>query len=100
MNRGCYGQAYVRSVRYAGARDRTGAADHARGTTQRLSGEPPCFGDLTGDGRVDLADLVILPANFATPSDALPEDGDLDGDGDVDLTDLALMLSEFGTICG
>lgn len=58
-----------------------------------------CSGDLNGDGNIDLTDLAILLSNFATPSDALPEDGDLDGDGDVDLSDLAVMLSVFATVC-
>lgn len=58
-----------------------------------------CVGDLDEDGQIDLADLAILLANFATPADANPEDGDLDLDGDIDLTDLALLLSVFATFC-
>ena len=62
--------------------------------------EAECVGDLTGDRRVDLADLVIQLGKYATQSGALPEDGDVDGDGDVDLSDLAQMLSVFGAVCG
>ena len=58
-----------------------------------------CVGDINFDGQIDLADLTIQLANFATPSGASYEDGDLDGDGDVDLSDLAFMLSVFATFC-
>ncbi len=60
---------------------------------------PECFGDLDGDGDVDLADLAILLANYGTTSGAIYEDGDLDGDGDVDLADLAALLAVYGTTC-
>ena len=50
-----------------------------------LLDEAACVGDLTGDGRVDLQDLVIQLGNYATRSGASPEDGDLDGDGDQDV---------------
>jgi hypothetical protein len=60
---------------------------------------PFCFGDLDGDGDVDLSDLAQLLANYGTPSGAEYEDGDLDGDEDVDLTDLAALLAVYGTTC-
>lgn len=62
-------------------------------------GQPPCVGDLDGDGVIGLADLSIMLGNYGTTSGATPSDGDLDGDGDVDLADLAVMLSLFGTFC-
>jgi hypothetical protein len=58
-----------------------------------------CFGDLDGDGDVDLTDLATLLANYGVTSGAAYEDGDLDGDGDVDLTDLAALLAVYGTTC-
>ncbi len=58
-----------------------------------------CFGDLDGDGDVDLADLAQLLANYGTTSGAVYEDGDLDDDGDVDLADLAALLAVYGTTC-
>jgi hypothetical protein len=59
----------------------------------------PCFGDLDGDGDVDLSDLSQLLAHYGTTSGAEYEDGDLDGDGDVDLADLAALLAVYGTNC-
>ena len=66
----------------------------------RITWQPPCPGDLTGDSAVDLTDLSILLGSFGTPAGALPEQGDIDGDGDVDLADLSALLSAFGVSCG
>ena len=59
----------------------------------------PCFGDLDGDGDIDLADLAQLLSNYGMTSGAVYEDGDLDEDGDVDLADLAALLAVYGTVC-
>lgn len=48
-------------------------------------------GDVNGDGVVNLADLNLVLANFATPG----TDGDANGDGVVDLADLNLVLANF-----
>ncbi len=61
--------------------------------------EPFCFGDLDGDGDVDLTDLAQLLAHYGMTEGAAYEDGDLDGDGDVDLSDLAALLAVYGTSC-
>lgn len=61
--------------------------------------QPPCTGDLNGDGNIGLSDLASLLANFGTPSGAAYEDGDLDGDGAVNLTDLSMLLTVFGSAC-
>jgi probable HAF family extracellular repeat protein len=52
-------------------------------------------GDLNGDGRVDLADLGILLADFGCmpPAQCV---GDIDRDGDTDLADLGILLANFG----
>ncbi len=62
-------------------------------------GAPPCFGDLDGDGDVDLGDLSQLLAHYGMTSGATYEDGDLDEDGDVDLSDLSALLAVYGTTC-
>ena len=54
------------------------------------------FGDLNGDGSVDLADLAALLGSYGETSGMSYEDGDLDGDGDVDLADLAALLGVYG----
>ena len=53
----------------------------------------PCLGDLDCSGRVDLADLGQLLANFGQL------DGDLNFDDNTDLIDLQLLLSRFGSRC-
>ena len=54
------------------------------------------LGDLNGDGRVDLADLGILLADFGCTAGPGNCPGDIDGDGDTDLGDLGILLSNFG----
>lgn len=53
-------------------------------------------GDLNGDGRVGLVDLVILQRSIGTLSGATPQQGDLDGNGTVDRADLARLVARFG----
>lgn len=57
----------------------------------------PCFGDLTGDGKVDQADLGLLLGDYGCTSGACV--GDLDKDGDTDQGDLGALLGVFGTVC-
>jgi hypothetical protein len=61
--------------------------------------EIDCFGDLNGDGLVDLNDLARLLSHYGMTAGAGYSDGDLDGDGDVDLTDLSQLLAVYGTVC-
>jgi hypothetical protein len=53
-------------------------------------------GDLNGDGRVGLRDLVTLRQHFGTTAGAQPADGDLDSDGDVDRADLMRLVENLG----
>jgi C1A family cysteine protease len=58
-----------------------------------------CFGDLTGDNQIDLADLGTMLANYGMTSGAVYADGDLDGNGTVDLSDLSELLARYGSSC-
>ena len=55
--------------------------------------DTPC-GDITGDGLVDVSDLLSLLAAFGSSAD-----GDVNADGATDVADLLLLLSSFGTAC-
>jgi len=57
---------------------------------------PALFGDLNGDGTVDLADLLILLSYWGPCEDPSDCPADLTGDGVVDLSDLLLILSNWG----
>ena len=61
--------------------------------------EPFCFGDLNGDGFINISDLAQLLGHYGMTSGAVYEDGDMDEDGDVDLSDLAALLSVYGHPC-
>ncbi len=56
--------------------------------------QPPCYGDLDGDGVIGQGDLGVLLAAYG-------EDwgGDLDWDGDTDQADLGALLSLYGEVC-
>jgi hypothetical protein len=77
----------------------TATATDADGSTSEFSacvtvvgGAMP--GDLNGDGRVDLDDLILLLTNYGCEAACA---GDADGDGDCDLDDLILVLSNYGS---
>ncbi|HEB61455.1 MAG TPA: hypothetical protein ENJ06_06490 [Phycisphaeraceae bacterium] len=55
---------------------------------------PPCPGDLNGDGQRDQADLGILLASYL-----INDGGDIDGDGDTDQADLGALLSVYLVPC-
>lgn len=52
-------------------------------------------GDITGDCRVTLDDLVLVLTTFGAPPGSFPR-GDVNLDGQVDLKDLAILLSHWG----
>lgn len=55
-----------------------------------------CEADITGDGFIDISDLLSLLAVFQeNTSDA----NDINNDGIVDITDLLSLLSQFDTTC-
>jgi hypothetical protein len=53
-------------------------------------------GDLNGDLRVDLVDVMLLQRHLGTASGASYADGDLNGDGSVTRADLAILAVNFG----
>lgn len=55
-----------------------------------------CIGDYTGDGVLNVFDLLDLLVQFPCDEDCT---GDITGDGMVDITDLLYFLSLFGTVC-
>lgn len=52
-------------------------------------------GDLTGDCRVTIDDLLLVLSNFGMPQGTFPR-GDVDLDGEVRLADLAIVLAHWG----
>ncbi|MCA9242384.1 MAG: PQQ-dependent sugar dehydrogenase [Phycisphaerales bacterium] len=75
--------------------------DSGGGEIYQIVANCPCDADVTGDSRVDLADLAAMLAAFGH---ALGEPGynaavDLTNDDVVDLADLAAMLADFGCDC-
>ena len=55
--------------------------------------EPPCVGDIDGDGTVGAADLSILLSLWGN---AAVGTADLNGDGDTGAADLSILLSNWG----
>lgn len=60
-----------------------------------LAQEDDCQADLSGDGEIDISDLLQLLAVFNTNS----TDGDVSGDGQTDISDLLQLLAVFDTAC-
>jgi hypothetical protein len=59
---------------------------------------PPCAGDATADGFVNLADIALIIQNWASAGLAGGR-GDLSANGTVDLADIAEVLLNFATAC-
>jgi parallel beta-helix repeat protein len=59
---------------------------------------PNMFGDINGDGKVNLQDLVLLANAYSSkPGDAKwNPNADIDGNGIVGLTDLVIMAQHYG----
>ena len=58
--------------------------------------EPPCVGDLTGDGIVSVEDMLFLLSDFGCVTDC---NADVDLDNAVTISDLLQLLSAFGEPC-
>lgn len=59
--------------------------------------EVGCPADLSGDGVVGAADLIVFLGDFGCMTDC--GDTDLDGDGLVGVSDLVVLLGEIGSFC-
>ena len=59
--------------------------------------EVGCPTDLTGDGLVGAADLVMFLGNFGCDTNC--GDSDFDGDGLVGVADLVVLLGTIGLFC-
>jgi hypothetical protein len=55
---------------------------------------PLCPADLTGDGSVDVSDLLVLLGAWGACSGCA---SDLNGDGFVDVSDLLMLFAAWGT---
>ena len=55
-------------------------------------------GDTNFDGKVDVADFLVLAANFGREDDATRAEGDFDGDGRVAFSDFLILSANFGRI--
>lgn len=78
----------------------TAAGVHAAQNIALLIQPPPaCAGDVSGDSRVDTADLAgllgVFGRSFLTGTRA-----DLNASGAVDTEDLVMLLAAFGQVCG
>ncbi|MCC6361610.1 MAG: hypothetical protein IT450_22980 [Phycisphaerales bacterium] len=60
-------------------------------------GRPPCQGDVDGDQRVGLADLLFVLGEWRRPEPDVA--ADITGDGIVDQLDLNIVLVDFGDDC-
>lgn len=53
------------------------------------------FADLNGDGRVGLADLMVIQRNYNAAASRTYAEGDLNGDSVVDRYDVALLMENY-----
>ncbi len=73
--------------------------DNARGRVYTFFVCRECPADVTGDGAVNVLDLIQLLLCFGQPASAGCEAEDVNGDGDVNVLDLIQLLLEFGQAC-
>jgi hypothetical protein len=60
-----------------------------------------CFGDIDGDGDVDIVDIMLVASRWGCRcGDACYTSAcDLDGDCDIDIIDILLVAGRWGTVC-
>ncbi|GMU82076.1 MAG: hypothetical protein AMXMBFR47_19470 [Planctomycetota bacterium] len=88
---------YVRSMSADGAVFAGGDWVVALHAPAPYRGRPPCQGDVDGDQRVGLSDLLFVLGEWRRPEPDLG--ADITGDGIVDQLDLNIVLVDFGDDC-
>lgn len=68
-------------------------------TVMSVTVQPAACPDADSDGKTGTSDLLILLANWGSPTAVGPSSGDFDGDGQVGTNDLLTLLVGFGTAC-
>ncbi|MEE2906979.1 MAG: right-handed parallel beta-helix repeat-containing protein [Planctomycetota bacterium] len=66
-----------------------------QGSNEILESCPDCPGDATGDGYVDVNDVLYVISAWDTPD----PNADFDNDGLVDADDVLILLSHYGETC-
>jgi hypothetical protein len=70
------------------------SATAVAGSTVTVAQQTLLAGDINGDGKVDILDLVALGAQFGSTSPS-PATVDINGDGVVDIIDIVLVATNF-----
>lgn len=85
----------------AGCTDDTACNYDASATIDNMSCEysscnPACLYDLSGDGQIGVADLLVILGDFGCTNACI---ADLNGDGETGTADILSVLSVFGNTC-
>jgi len=70
--------------------------DEAAGCDDGSCVTAPCLGDLSGDGQVNVEDLILFTGSYGCPSGC---QFDITGDDEVDLSDLLVFIGQYGGTC-
>jgi hypothetical protein len=70
------------------------SATAVAGSTVTVPQQTLLAGDINGDGKVDILDLVAVGAQFGSTSPS-PATVDINGDGVVDIIDIVLIATNF-----
>jgi hypothetical protein len=61
----------------------------------------PCVGDVNGDGKVDVEDIMLVAGGWRCKADddCYVEDYDLNEDGVINIVDIMLVTAHWGEQC-
>ena len=81
--------------------DTTGATIPLDGTECGHVTVTECFGDIDGDGDVDIVDIMLVASRWGCRcgDTCYTSACDLDDDCDIDIIDILLVASRWGTVC-